>query len=523
MKNNQILIIFIILFFSVLLFLFDIYDGISIYDEGIILTGASQVLHGSIPYKDFWTMYGPAQFYLVAGWMYIFGENVISPRIMSLIIMISTALIFSIFLKKIKCGFQVLPIITFLIFSCAYRLFDRSVSSAFFLVILGLYIFYKSIELKEKKYYLMLGLICGFIIFFRQDLGLFSFVGFVISYLVLYLKNKNLLNNKILISYYLIGFFIVIISIGLYFLSHVSFEDLYTQLYFIPTKIFPDYRGISYPIPELVFINNSIDLRLTFFPIWFSVTFWGSVLILIIEIIILIKYFLINKIEEINIYKLIIIILTIGGFVYSSVRTDKTHIYIMNILIFVLLGFEWEKIRKNIILKYMCISFISLVLIYPIGLKINFILKSINNSNPVLLDSPRAKGIKLKPELDYYNDLLKFIDSSTSINETIFSANYTHERIYLNDVIIYFLTNRKPASSYTELHPGVVTTEDVQLEIINSLKINNTRIIIRMLTDTANEDNKSRIPSGVKTLDNYIDSNYIIIRNFVGYQVLEIK
>ena len=43
------------------------------YDEFLSLYGADRVLHGEIPYRDFWTMYGPAQFYVLAGFFKIFG------------------------------------------------------------------------------------------------------------------------------------------------------------------------------------------------------------------------------------------------------------------------------------------------------------------------------------------------------------------------------------------------------------------------------------------------------------------
>ncbi|HEU4635352.1 MAG TPA: hypothetical protein VFS41_04190, partial [Edaphobacter sp.] len=35
------------------------------YDEFLSLYGADRVLHGQMPYRDFWTMYGPAQFYVL--------------------------------------------------------------------------------------------------------------------------------------------------------------------------------------------------------------------------------------------------------------------------------------------------------------------------------------------------------------------------------------------------------------------------------------------------------------------------
>ena len=36
------------------------------YDEGLVLLNATNILHGDIPYRDFWTLYAPGYYYLLA-------------------------------------------------------------------------------------------------------------------------------------------------------------------------------------------------------------------------------------------------------------------------------------------------------------------------------------------------------------------------------------------------------------------------------------------------------------------------
>lgn len=50
--------------FTVLLQIFAWSMALNLYDEGIILVGAQRVFNGDIPYRDFWSMYGPAPFFL---------------------------------------------------------------------------------------------------------------------------------------------------------------------------------------------------------------------------------------------------------------------------------------------------------------------------------------------------------------------------------------------------------------------------------------------------------------------------
>src|SRR5678816_3540045 len=44
------------------------------YDEALVLVGADRVLRGDMPYRDFWSYYGPASSYLLAGLYRLFGE-----------------------------------------------------------------------------------------------------------------------------------------------------------------------------------------------------------------------------------------------------------------------------------------------------------------------------------------------------------------------------------------------------------------------------------------------------------------
>ena len=56
------------------------------YDEGLIAYGAARVLRGDIPYRDFWTAYGPGQFYVVAALFKLFGKFIAVERAWDVIV-----------------------------------------------------------------------------------------------------------------------------------------------------------------------------------------------------------------------------------------------------------------------------------------------------------------------------------------------------------------------------------------------------------------------------------------------------
>jgi hypothetical protein len=54
---------------------------VNAYDEGFALFGAARVLSGDVPYRDFWTVYAPGQFYVLAGLFQLFGTTVLVERL----------------------------------------------------------------------------------------------------------------------------------------------------------------------------------------------------------------------------------------------------------------------------------------------------------------------------------------------------------------------------------------------------------------------------------------------------------
>ena len=102
-KNKIIyfLFIFILFLFAFSYFLYGykfLHFRRFLYDEGITLYGAELILEGNIPYCDFWTLYPPGVFYLLAIGFKIFGINLAVQRMLSAIILALTTVSIFIFI-----------------------------------------------------------------------------------------------------------------------------------------------------------------------------------------------------------------------------------------------------------------------------------------------------------------------------------------------------------------------------------------------------------------------------------------
>jgi hypothetical protein len=88
----------------------------------------------------------------------------------------------------------------------------------------------------------------------------------------------------------------------------------------------------------------------------------------------------------------------------------------------------------------------------------------------------------------------------TRPGERIFVGNDRHDRILVNDVLLYFLADRPSVTRYYNLHPGLATRADVQEEIVAALDRENVRVVVLWRAPLWDEPNASARP-GAEALD----------------------
>jgi hypothetical protein len=77
------------------------------------------------------------------------------------------------------------------------------------------------------------------------------------------------------------------------------------------------------------------------------------------------------------------------------------------------------------------------------------------------------------------------------------------------------LAERRPATRYYELHPGVTTTRLAQEEIVRSLEAQNVRSVVLFDGfDDRREPNESSASSGIAVLDEYLRTRFREVRRY---------
>jgi hypothetical protein len=107
--------------------------------------------------------------------------------------------------------------------------------------------------------------------------------------------------------------------------------------------------------------------------------------------------------------------------------------------------------------------------------------------------------------------VLAFLREQARPGDTMYVGAGRHDKLFVNDVDLYFLSGLPAATRWHDLHPGVQTTRPVQVEMIGEM----TRrppafVVLDTAWDDWSEPNASRLSSGVTLLDEYLRARYVL-------------
>lgn len=500
------------------------------YDEGIIAYGALRILDGNIPYGDFWTLYAPGGFYLLAFIFKIFGISLKVTRLFAITILSLTVCSIYLLIKKL-CSriFGILAFLVSLFWLKSYMVYNRPGQLAILFFIICSFPLYSFLASNRNKWLVITGILSGVISLFRQDFGVYIFTSI---FLVILLKQLNyygekkkkekihlILRNALSLFF---GSITVILPTLIYLVVNSAFKEFINDTVVFPITIYPKVRDL--PFPELKADN---------------LIFYLPLLVFLLTSIRLLFYNWHVKIKQVIPWLTLFFLFSgLGLFNYTNIRAGMSHLLptmIPAIILFVLLFHNLlNNLTGKVIYFYKGLtrSAVPLICLIPIFylIKPSFLAYS-KRPMPIskmerkdgLLNINRASGFYDDSELAQSQALsIQYIQDKTNENEKIFVGNSRHDRLVNSDVMFYFFSERYSATKYYELHPGLTNTQKIQKEIISDLIKANVRYIVlwsgsKLKVDEPNESSKS---SGVTDLDNFIQKNYKIEETFGSYVIL---
>jgi len=516
------------------------YDGyIKLYDEGIILYGSERVFNGDIPYRDFWTMYGPAQFYLTALLYKIFGVSDIVPRGIGLI---SKSLITA-------CGYRMIiifaPRINALVGSfwilCLLMNARNDCFPIFPAIALSmLSIIFIHYGLKQgRAYILVAGLFTGLATTFRHDIGAYGAISVI---LIIFFYQKTELRRQygykkalMDIFTYILGISILVIPVATALIFNVSTADLYENLIEIPAKIYPVTRNLPFPDVYEFFRGKSEPSLANLFEISVYLPFLVSIWFGGAEVYYISQQKKNHSFSPLEGDWLLIPFLILTSLAFSLkglVRVSTIMMVQSSILSVILVSIGIARINWRSKVQSMfffpAIAVIVILLLFPFQETRWRIMSgieklSLGNSdfinrclNPIM---PRLVCVSADPD---YIETAKYIQQNSATNDRIYVGTDRHDRIFANAIALYFMAERQSVTKWHELHPGIQTSFRIQKVMIQEMQRTPPRyLVLDSRWNNSDEPNASRLSSGITILDEYIRTNFAETQRFGTVVIME--
>ncbi len=504
------------------------------YDEGIVLTGAMRVAAGQIPHRDFYFIYGPAEVYSLAGLFKIFGKSLLAERLFDLFIkaLLLTS-VYAIVLSHCRRTIAVFISIVTILWLFGLNEFGLATTPISLLNLVGSSLILPAfVGRVSTRQMVAAGAISGAAALFRYDTGI-ALVGIhacAIS-IAIYLRFKGTA-NRLLISAstfwpYLLGFALLTIPPAIYYWSVAPLTSIFHDAIIFPARYYRRGRNLPFPGIHLKGLEN--------LGVYLPIAITGISLYALVERRLRTRVGAAARFENtpqqqewhgfLVTFSLLLVVMYLKGLV--RVSPLQVYLAIIPSLLLVAVLFQHQSaFPRPVRISINCLMWLSLVpaawsALHEIRLEYLWhlsvaqrIFSFTRNAPPETetawckITNPLTRGFCFLPEDDRIH-AIEFISGHTRPEQTLYSGLGHHDRIFANDNLIYFATQRMPATRWSHFDPDLQNRYDIQMQMVHELERNAPPyIVLDSEFDLVREPNDSSKSSGVTLLDEYIHDEY---------------
>jgi hypothetical protein len=510
----------------------------NVFDEGLILTGAMRVAAGQIPHKDFYTLYGPAQFYVLAGLFKIFGEVLLVERLFDVLVralVVTTVytVASSYCRRPIAAGVSIVTIL----WPLGLPTHGSNVIPISLLTVISssliLPIFLGTVSAKRL---FAAGSVAGASALFRYDLGV-ALLGIHVCAIMIATRFKwsglshRVSEFKSTFWPYLLGFAFLTLPPAIYFLSIVPLASLTHDIILYPAHYYHRARGLPFPGIPIERIDN--------------LGVYLPILIVAASLFVLaVPHRLGAGKACLRGFLIMFSLLTSAMYLKGLVRVSPVQMYLSIVpsllLIAVLLEYRvaFHYVVRSSIVCLACLSVLAamwstLHQVMLLRIRHLSVPERILSSSSVglpdtqtswcRLTNPLTTGFCFLPEDDRIH-AIEFIATHTRSDQKLYVGVRKHDKIIANDNLIYFATQRLPVTKWSEFDPDLQNRLDIQTQIVGDLERNPPPyIVLDSEFESEHEPNDSSKSSGVTVLDQYIRNTYQSTETFGLLSIWKLK
>jgi hypothetical protein len=496
---------------------------------GVSTIGAERVLRGEIPYRDFWTMYAPGHFYLLALFFQAFGTHVLVETVATSVVcaaagLLCYRLVFNLTGRRLA-GIACMGIFLVATHNAGYFKFLGSYPTAIFSILAALNLMALHYKTGNPGPLMAAGAATGAAVVFKHDVGGYTAIAIAAGLLVHHFITSPVHRALPLLSRltcYGVGFAVVALPVYGFF-AVVAGKDLWQDLVIFPLTDFRFARPEHYPGLFEFSIRGASSLKVLsqfFTYVTFALPFLLFLCGLIATGLALIR--------RRPIYAALGVTFSVAYLLhYSAAHVQiNTHIISMSVYAAFLGVIFFDLVEREFGLRRPALAkgiIMVLASSWVLSLGAEPADKALAEwKRPTTeLRFAKVSGLKVAPALaSNYSELRAFVDKHLPADGKLFVGLHRHDVVIVGaNAPDYFVLDRPIATRYHEIHPAVVDTAEIQREIIRDLQDEKVSFLIlkRIRPDDRLELVKreflKNLPQiGATDLDTYIQNNYVQVR-----------
>lgn len=534
------------------------------YDEGLILLNAERITHGELPYRDFWTLYSPGYFYLVAAVFKLAGPDMLVARYLDIALRFLLTLEVY-FLARRLTGRRVALIpwafVTLWLGSIRFYSYPAFPATAAILLVMLLLWRYLTGTTRPRVWLALAGVAVGLTALLRLDFGGYVGIGAAAAVGAWELRRpvEGTVSLRQRWAALLRAELVLVVAAGVtalplyaYLAAAAGIGTLWQDLIVFPATTFraARYLPVPRPIPDFTRFSGAQweDWVRLYVPV---LTYIAALVVAAYGLLRRGRYSATGveasagdtvaarsrpnrlgpqvrdgsqgTLVRASLY-LALSGAGLGLVVKATSRYHELHALPTAIVAAVLLTALLSRLPvrgwRRVVLPVAVAALAVLVLLNPYVLHFTDLLSQSAGfkSTGCYSQVPRAACIPLAPDQE---QAVLFLQRRAGPDESIYVGTHRHDEIFANDVLFYFLAERPVATKYTELHPGLANTLPVQEEIAGELRAKAVRWVVTYHIWDSNEPNTSAESTGINYLDDYIREHYRSVVTLGNYQIWE--
>jgi hypothetical protein len=499
--------------------------------DGKAINNAIRILDGDVPYRDFWSMYAPGHFYLVALLFKLFGLHVWVPGIARLVLVATDgALIFVLTrrlgLGRVPAGLAGAGLVGMLwVFGPTISSYETSM----LFLLSGVERAVAYIQGRGRAALVAAGVCCGIGGWFKHDISAYVTLGIIaglsVSWLLAGKRRPSSWVSPLGIAARVGGGALVTLLPMVTFLAVNAGPEAWQDLIVFPATDFRVVRGEGYPpfLPQWELIGSWLASPLdplNTYHLGRHLSTWLTSnlpqLVFVAGVIVLAAKR--RTLDPQAIAVTAISLATMPLFWASAHVQRNTNFWSLWIFSIILGSVALTRLpratRLRRALSGVFVVYTGALLIAPAmgAAQVAYFWR-----NHATLDFPIVAGVRLpRARYEDIHPIVSFIRDSVPESEAIYAGLMRHDSVVISNQNFYYLSGRRMASRYNELHPGVVDREAVQREIVADINRLNVRCAVlwnfgwpKAYMDSILEGRRRQIPDiGATLLDEFFAENF---------------